>query len=272
MPERAADKQAALLAELWYAERPELGDPRLLDALQAEFPEAQLQQDSISIPHPTSTTEANGRSVPLLTVVMPGTPLGEQGKQPPDPSQTWDWAGAEEAVARCRWSVLVTEMFADPASRTERVAALTSVLAVLIEQTVPELLSWPYSQRVVDPDGFQPDDIDSVINVRFFSVGEEGNEMVMDTAGLSVLDLPDVQCHYRDANPAEIAAMLFSTARYIFEHGDVIDDGHTISGLRGDERFSCRHELALVGPSRRVIDVDLGDPYAAGSRQGDPAQ
>jgi len=33
-----------------------------------------------------------------------------------------------------------------------------------------------------------------------------------------------------------------------------------------DERLVCFHEPALLAPSRQVIDVDLGDPYAAGQR------
>jgi hypothetical protein len=28
----------------------------------------------------------------------------------------------------------------------------------------------------------------------------------------------------------------------------------------------CFHEPALLEPSRQVIDIDLGDPYAAGQR------
>jgi len=89
--------------------------------------------------------------------------------------------------------------------------------------------------------------------------------MVMDTLGLHVFGLPDVQCHFRDREPGEIAAMLFSTAVYLFRSGDVIADGNTVSGP-GDERLVCFQERALLAPSRRVIDVDLGDPYAAGRR------
>ncbi|HKN44364.1 MAG TPA: DUF4261 domain-containing protein, partial [Propionibacteriaceae bacterium] len=79
-------------------------------------------------------------------------------------------------------------------------------------------------------------------------------------------ELPDVQCHFREREPGEIAKMLFSTAAYLFRSGDVIADGNTISGPKGDERLVCFHEPALLEPSRRVIDVDLGDPYAAGER------
>jgi hypothetical protein len=90
--------------------------------------------------------------------------------------------------------------------------------------------------------------------------------MVMDTLGLHVFELPDVQCHFRGREPGEIAKMLFSTAAYVFRSGDVIADGNTISGPKGDERLVCFHEPALLEPSRQVIDVDLGDPYAAGER------
>ena len=40
-----------LVVELWYAEAPDLGDPRLLDALRSLSPAAQLQMDSVVVPH-----------------------------------------------------------------------------------------------------------------------------------------------------------------------------------------------------------------------------
>lgn len=255
-----------LVAELWYAEAPDLSDPGLLTALRALAPEAETQQDSISVPRTDLTAEREGRTVPLLTVVMAASPLGTEGKQPPDASQTWDWADAEAAVGRCRSSVLVTEMFANGFSPQQRLAALTDVVAVLVGQTAPILISWPQSQRVSDPAVFSAGVVDDVVNVRFFSVGDSAAEMIMDTLGLHVFALPDVQCHYRDANPAEIAALLSGTAGYLFAAGDVIADGHTISGADGQGRYLCRHEMSLIGPAREVLDIDLGDPYAAGSR------
>ena len=82
--------------------------------------------------------------------------------------------------------------------------------------------------------------------------------MVMDTLGLHVFGLPTCSAT-SGIEPGEIAAMLFSTAVYLFRSGDVIADGNTISGP-GDERLVCFQERALLAPGRRVIDVDLGDP------------
>jgi Domain of unknown function (DUF4261) len=248
-----------LVVELWYAEAPDLGDPRLIQGLRSQWPATELQLESIVVPHGDPPS-------PLLTVIMSASPLGEGGKALPDVSQTWDWAGAELAVSASRRSLLVTEMFADGKTPQQRWGAMSRVVAELARRTRPTVLSWPQSQRVANPKLFAADDLDGLINVRYFSIANDPGVIVMDTLGLHVFGLPDVQCHFRDRRPGEIAPMLFRTAVYLFQSGDVIADGNTITGPWADERLVCLHEPALLAPSRRVIDIDLGDPYAAGWR------
>jgi hypothetical protein len=270
VPER--DATLRLMAELWYEQVPDLEDPRLLSALQEVSAETQLADGSYRIPHVDVTMELEAGVAPLLTVVIPGSSLAQEGKTLPDVSQTWDWAGAETALQGCTGSVIVSELLANLFTPEQRVTGLTSVLSVLVAHTRPRAVFWPNSHRVTDPAQFDPESLDGVLNVRFFTVETEGGtegeqaSRVMDTLGLDLFELPDIQCHYRDYEPRDVAAMLYSTAVYVFSGGDVIDDGHTISGPRGDERFPCRHEPALVPPARTVLDVDLGEPYAAGRR------
>jgi hypothetical protein len=251
--------ETRLIVELWYAEPPDLDDPVLLQALRSLSPATELQADSVIVPH------GNGPA-PLLTVIMTASPPGESGKVLPDVSQTWDWEDAEAAVGASRCSLLVTEMFGDGRAPQERWDAMSRVIAEMAAVTRPAALSWPQSQRVGNPKLFTAGDLDGLINVRYFSISNDPGAMVMDTLGLHVFGLPDVQCHFRDREPGEIATMLFSTAAYLFRCGDVIADGNTISGRQSDERLVCFHERALLAPSRQVIDVDLGDPYAAGLR------
>jgi hypothetical protein len=248
-----------LVVELWYAEAPDLGDPVLVEVLRSQWPATEHQMESIVVPHGDSPS-------PLLTVIMTASPLGQGGKALPDVSQTWDWEDAEVAVSASRFSLLVTEMFGAGRTPQERWDGMSGVVAEMLRVTRPTTLSWPQSQRVGDPELFAAGDLDGLINVRYFSISNDPGAMVMDTLGLHVFGLPDMQCHFRDREPGEIAAMLFSTAVYLFRFGDVIADGNTISGAQGDERFVCFHERALLAPSRQVIDVDLGDPYAAGRR------
>lgn len=264
-------ESARLMAELWYEQVPDLDDPSLLTALRVLADEAELQEGSITIPHSGVTIELEDGVMPLLSAVFAGSPLGspiEHGaaKTLPEVSQTWDWEGAESALASCTGSVLVTELLASLFTPQQRVSGLLAVVGVLIEQTRPRAIHWPNSQRITDPMSFDPDGLDGVVNVRFFTIGNDEGAMLMDTLGLHIFELPDIQCHYRDFPPGDVATMLFHTAVYVFEKGDVIDDGHTISGPRGDERFVCRHENSLIDPARLVLDVDLGDPYAAGKR------
>lgn len=261
-----AAEPARLMAELWYAEMPDLSDPELLAALQQVSSEAELQDQSITVPHIDVTLETEEGARPLVTVVFAASPLDGVTKKLPEAGQTWDWVGAEDALASCRGSVLVSELLAELFTPQQRVSALGAVLSVLVERTRPKAIHWPTSQRVTDPGGFSPDGLDGVLNVRFFTIGRDDGAMLMDSLGLHIFELPDVQCHYVGFSPGEVAAMVFNTAVYVFEQGDVIDDGHTISGPQGDEHFVCRHERAMIAPVREVLDVDLGDPYAAGDR------
>ena len=145
--------------------------------------------------------------------------------------------------------------------------ALVAVLVLsLTAATGPLAVSWPTSQRVTDPAAEAADGLGGLVNVRLFAVSDDADELVMDTRGLAPFELPDLQVHFRDLEPGRLAGLLYATASYLLEEGDVIADGNTISGLQGDEHWRCVHEDALVPPARTVLDIDPGDPYAAGRR------
>lgn len=263
-----------LVAELWYAGAPDLADPLLLEGLRAVSPATEARDGSLVVPYDGGEVPArldpaasgNGLPVPLVTVVLPGSALGEDGKARPDTSQTWDWPGVDEALAGATASLLVTEMFAGPYGTRDRAAALVGVVAALTAATRPLAVSWPTSQRVTDPDAGAADGLGGLVNVRLFAVSDDEDERVMDTRGLAPFGLPDLQVHFRDLEPGPLAGLLYATASYLLEEGDVIADGNTISGLQGDEHWRCVHEDALVPPARTVLDIDPGDPYAAGRR------
>ncbi len=258
-----------LVAELWYASAPDLSDPRLLEGLRAVSPGTEAQQGSLVVPYdggelPVRTM--SGPVQPLATLVLPGSLLDSPGKSLPDTSQTWDWPGADDALEEARASVLVLETAAQPYGVRDRVAALVGVVRALGVATRPLAVSWPTSQRVTDPDEPSSDGLGGLLNVRLFTVADDEDERVMDTRGLAPLGLPDLQVHFRDLDPGRLAGLLYATAAYLVEEGDVIGDGDTISGLEPGEGWRCAREDALVAPPRTVLDVDPGDPYAAGRR------
>lgn len=255
-----------LVAELWYETVPDLGDPAVLAALRTVSAEAEVRDGSVLVPHTDVVMEMEEGPLPLLTAVIPGSALDQVGKRLPDVGQTWDFDEAQDRLQRCTGSIVVTEMLASVFTPPQRVHGLSVVVSSLVQHTSPLAVSWPQSERVTDPALVEVDDLSGVVNVRFFPIHNDPGAMVMDTLGLHVFELPDIQCHYRDFAAGEVATMLFNTAAYVFDAGDVIDDGHTISGPRGDEHFVCQHEQSLLGPPRMVLDVDLGEPHAAGQR------
>ena len=104
-----------------------------------------------------------------------------------------------------------------------------------------------------------------LINVRYYTISNHPGDSIMDTRGLSVFGVPDLQCHYRDLEPDAVKQLLYNTAIYLLEHGDIIADGHTLTGSNG-EPWHCRHEDSLLEPSRLVLDICPNAPYAAGNR------
>lgn len=270
-------EREGLVAELWYETPPDLSDPLLLEGLRAVSPGTEAQDGSLVVPYDggelpprpgpgTDGGQPGAGTQPLVTLVLPGSSLDEPGKSLPDTTQTWDWPEAEQALAPARASLLVVEMFADSYGARDRAAALVGVVRALSVATRPLVVSWPTSQRVSDPDEPGTDGLGGLLNVRLFSVSDDEDELVMDTRGLAPFGLPDLQVHFRDLEPGRLAGLLYATAGYLLEEGDVIGEGHTISGLSPDDHWTCHHEDSLVGPPRRVVDIDPGDPYAAGRR------
>lgn len=189
--------------------------------------------------------------------------------------QSWDWPEAHVASDRHRCTLLVTDLMSSGLDYKRRLGLFTHIVQSVLE-TVPCLaIHWRRSQRLVDPavylvslrdaDGDSP--IFPAVNVRLFRIENQvTGEMLMDTLGLTALGIPDLQCHFLGLDPKEVAQMLYNSALYLYENGDVINDGETIQGLSEGQRWVCRHEDSLVAPERVVLDMNPGRPYAAGGR------
>ncbi len=59
------------------------------------------------------------------------------------------------------------------------------------------------------------------LNVRFYNIsnGAVPGEALVDTVGLSVFGLPDIQCHFHGLDPNRLVRMLYNLGIYVFENG-----------------------------------------------------
>jgi hypothetical protein len=178
--------------------------------------------------------------------------------------QTWNWAGAGAALAECRYAITLTDMMArglDPRRRWQLVrGALESVFAI----ARPDVVHWAPAQKLVDPAGDLSDPL-LPVNARLFRVENRlPGECVMDTVGLHLLGLPDLQVHFVGMEPDRMARYLLDVAGYLLAHGPVLGHGQRVAGIGEGEQWTCTEEAALVGPARPVVAIRPSPRYAVG--------
>lgn len=286
-PQPFAEAPMMLIAEVLYEAPPNITAGAVAEQLKSRLPKSKVvseqhAKDTFLIAHEDRVcTYQDGKQVPALTAVS-AYEVKDPARLASALGQTWDWPEAAAAVARAKHQVTVNEMMSRLLDAQTRIDLFYEVLRAIVELTPAGPASRPlavhaqHAERMVDPARLirasgspeLTERLAAFLNVRLFRItnGQPGDTL-MDTRGLAALGLPDLQLHFRDLDPSRVAAMLYNTAHYLLLHGDCVEDGHTIQGLTADQRWHCQHEEALVGPKRVVIDIDPGDPHAAGTRK-----
>lgn len=273
--------RSAYGVELLYPKPPRLEKSALLAALKKRLPAAAPMDGNessglLAFVHPDHLVSyAGGKEVPAQTFIALADkpPRGEAIEAAIQ--QSWRFPEAREAVAACKAAVAVSDLMSSGLPYQKRLKLFTNALLAVIDVAPPKAIHWQPAQHIVDPKAYAraaaegEDELFAAgaVNVRLFNVERAKGETLMDTLGLAALGLPDLQCHFHDLVAGEVAAVLYNTALYVFQAGDVIADGHTIEGIEPASKWRCRHERALAPPERVVIDMDPGRPHAAGTRR-----
>jgi len=190
--------------------------------------------------------------------------------------QSWAFPAAAQVYEECSHMLLLSEMMATPLPHQGRRKIIANGLLALLEATRVDLIHWMPTQQMLSPADIvarysAPQELANPVygflNVRFFNISNSKGDMLMDTLGLSALGLTDFQVHYRDLGPNPVARLLYNLGAYAFEKGDVIEHGHTVDGIDDKSRWTCRREKSLLDPQREVLDIDPGQPFAAGNRR-----
>lgn len=189
--------------------------------------------------------------------------------------QSRSFPGVAEVVNECRYAVLMANFLGSSLDHAVRRKVISNGVAAAVQIMDIDAVYFTPAEQFVSPNGIvarfsDPREIinprHGFLNVRFYTSASRENELVMDTLGLCALGLTDFQIHFRDLDPTDVAGVMYGLGEYALERGDVIEDGHTVQGLRPEQKWRCRREAALVEPKRAVIDIDPGPPFAAGNR------
>ncbi|HKA68377.1 MAG TPA: DUF4261 domain-containing protein [Actinomycetes bacterium] len=256
--------------ELLYDQQPEFDAARLLGALRSRLGGVEpIEGMDSSLGFAISELYAhfadvrtNAQLVITPTDVSYNPELAANSLQ-----QTWDWPGAADAVAGCTRGVFVSDFLARTLPPAVRLRFMVEAVRTVAEIAPPLAIDWKPAQKVVDPrTGLTAPTLP--FNVRFFTLADS-DENVMDTRGLDILGLPDVQCRFTGLSPAEVASHLYGIAAHLVQQGPV-RDGFVAAATDG-HRWVCRYGESLAGPARQVVDLQQDKDVVARSGQGQPS-
>ncbi|WP_235847698.1 DUF4261 domain-containing protein [Paenibacillus tuaregi] len=193
-------------------------------------------------------------------------------------TQFWTMPDAEDVLQKCRYKLLISDFMAAGLDYKSRSALLADWLEAAVSLFPTCKAIWiPSSGKLLHPSEIADNPYEGAarflqfgMNIRYFSIhGTE--DCLVDSLGLFALGLPDVQYHFHTLDPNDVSRHAFAVAAYLFEEDVPVSDGETVAGLLNGEmapdvQWPCRFEMALIQPSREVMDVCPGE-YAAGGRE-----
>lgn len=236
----------------------------------------------------------DGVAVPPQLMVMPCAEFDENIIDDFRRSQFWRHKDDyRQILSRCPYSVMATDMLAGGLSAKERAEFDMDFVEALVDLYPEcEAVYFLNSGTLFLAEEIRHHDIPKknrfiyfAMNVRLFNI--QGSESkIVDTLGLSLLRLPDLQYHFQVQPSGEgtmemdvnwVVDHAYNTAAYLLEYDNAADDGEffikdgeTIGGIRDGEIvwdifWKCHYEDAMIQPMRLVLDICMNE-YAAGNR------
>lgn len=193
-------------------------------------------------------------------------------------SQMWNcMSDRDQILSECKYQIFANDMLGGGLPARKRANMLMDYLEALVELYPQcEAVYNANSGKLIKADDIRNKEMTGIdrfiryaVNVRFFNV--EGTEdSVVDTLGLSLLYIEDLQYHFHDMDPNWVVGHAYTVASYLLNNDNPMKDGDTVDGIRNgtivqDIQWKCQYEDALIQPARVVIDVCM-DEYAAGNR------
>lgn len=188
--------------------------------------------------------------------------------------QSWSWPEAKAAVGQHRAFIRVRSSYvfgseADTRVMPDDYSAAPELL--FVTKVASKLLAMPEALCYFNPNGerlfplalvtglLQRTESEAVLplelwsNIRLFNLG--GQWSLMDTVGMSQLDVPDHEaCFQTDAySLQEVDNFLYNAASYVLQNGPVIGDGDTMDGPGHLRWQGATFENGISDPPREVI-------------------
>jgi len=218
--------------------------------------------------------------VPVQVCIMPCDTFHPETIDEMQRSQMWDVGDARDRIlTECKYCIFASDLLGGALETLERADFLMDYLEALVELYPScEAIYSPNSGKLIFADTVRnreaegPDRyIQYIVNPRLFNISGT-RDHVVDTLGLSLLYIEDLQYHFHDMDPNWVVGHAYNMASYLLNNGCPIKEGDTIDGVADGQldqsiQWKCHFEDALIQPARAVLDVYMNE-YAAGEGRG----
>ena len=225
--------------------------------------------------HPKKYDHARYDSHPYL-MMSPCTAMDDFKIDEFTKAQIRDCNNKEEILENAKYHIIAADSFTSDMNYKKRAEMLMEYVEGLVE-LFPECIGVLFqpSGKMFSRDQIANNSISKedkfvyfVVNARCFYINED--EAVIDTMGLGILGLPDIQYHFGGIDPAEIAYHAYIIASFIYNNNNPVNENDSVDGIKNgefdpDTEWKCRYEESLIQPVRTVIDINTGE-YARGVR------
>lgn len=221
---------------------------------------------------------SDGKRLPVQVSVMPCDTFHPEKIDAMRRSQMWDCLQDRDRIlSECKYCIFANDILCGALPPLERADFDMDFLEALLElYPACEAVYCLNSGKLVPADTIRdrtaegPDRfIRYAVNVRFFNISGTSDHIV-DTLGLSLLYIEDLQYHFHSMDPNWVVGHAYDMASYILANDRPIKDGDTIDGVAGGRldqslQWKCHFEDAMIQPARAVLDVYMNE-FAAGTR------
>jgi hypothetical protein len=260
--EPAPNNPEMLSCKLLFKNKPVIDSAAVLDLFRQTYPSAEIagEGDTVLFAIPEIKIELSDATIPAQCSILG---IGQANVLPEEAlQQNWHWQDAATITAECRYELFVNDFMTRTLDYKTRQELFTAFLIAVVKATQPDVVySLPAKKLIpfsmlLDSWEKQLALLDILINVRLYNVSNSADgELIMDTIGLNAFGLPDLEIRFVNDNPTEVANLLWNYAYYIFDKGDIIEDGNTVQGIQPDTILTCQHAASLLPPGRQVISI-----------------
>jgi hypothetical protein len=264
IPERLENYPEMLTVKLLYIDKPNVDAEKILSEIKKYFAkvETPIEGNPLLFSFPEVQFELIDAIIPAQCLV---SILDQKYPeiQVPDVAfqQNWHWQEANDTAKSCKYELLVTDLMTRTLEYKQRLNLFMNFLVAVTKATNPDIIYSVFGQKLIKPidltnnwDQEEKQVLYGICNVRLYNLIDE-NELLMDTIGLNSIGLPDFQIKFKGYEANEVANLLWNYAYYIYEQGDVIENGNTLEGIVSGSKWKCERQVSILDHERIVINV-----------------